>query len=543
MVRKKMKWLILFLVLSATAHGQQIVEGKIVDSETRKPVSFASIIVMGTTKGTSSNLEGQFTLVVAGDVSLKITSVGYESIVVKSNANLQTIELKPTAIQLSEVVVFNRKVNPRRIVRLAFANIRNNYDDQPFLEKFFYRHYCKDNSTYGRLIEAFVDVWKDQGYLTARNNSEQVRVTQLRRSLDKTTMAQGHEPISLNNILHADLVSHQAPIRNSHLSFYADVSNLKSDIDDYSFIFDGVTSYDGQEVYKINYTYKKDSILMTSGKFQTLTQVEGALFITIDKHAFVKAEENKRFGQSSVRTSAYYRKFNDRYYPYQLIREGQNILGDGRTHAFRIDLTSVEIDTDARQGFVGGEPGRDELLNVHYDSVFWKNNSILRTTPLEDEIIRDLGGGISLTTQFHLYRQYEMNTHNGGIKGEEKFGWLRNFSKGRQPLYLVFWSSDCALYLRELEAAKTLQKKYRNKITFVFLSTDDDEKIWQDAISRYALFSEGIVNYRVTEDGDLFKRFNVKDTPTFGLILKNGEYVNAKPPSALNDEELQDLLK
>jgi len=133
---------------ASTTYAQQIIEGRIVDAETKKPVSFASIIVLGTTKGTSTNLEGQFTLIVAGDVSLKITSIGYQSVVVKSSSHLQPIELKPTAIQLGEVVVFNKKVNPRKIVRHAFENIHNNYDDRPFLEKFFYRHYCKDNSAY-----------------------------------------------------------------------------------------------------------------------------------------------------------------------------------------------------------------------------------------------------------------------------------------------------------------------------------------------------------------------------------------------------------
>lgn len=537
-----MKWVIVLLLFASTTQAQQIIEGRVVDAETKKPVSFASIVVLGTTKGTSSNLEGQFTLSVSGVASLKITSIGYESIVVRTNTNLQSIELKPTAIQLNEVVVFNKKVNPRKIVRMAFANIHANYEDHPFLEKFFYRHYCKDNSSYGRLIEAFVDVWKDQGY-HMQNNEEVVRVTQLRRSLDKTTLAQGHEPISLHSILHADLVAHQLQTKSEHLSFYADVSDLKTDFSDYTFTFEGATSYDGQEVYKINYVYKKDSALLTSGKYQMLTQVDGTLFITIENPAFVKTEETKRLGQSSVRTSAYYRKFNDRYYPYHLSREGQNILADNSSHFFRIDLTSVEIDNDASKQFAGREPTREELLNIHYDSVFWNNNSILKTTPLEDEIIRDLGGGISLDKQFDLYRQYELNTSDGGTNGEEKFNWLRSFNKGRQPLYVFFWSSDCALYLKELEAAKALQKKHRNKITFVFLALDDDEKAWKEAISRFALFSEGVVNYRMGEDSELAKSLGVNSTPAFGLFLKTGEYLVAKPPSNLTDEEIQNLLK
>lgn len=537
-----MKWIIFFWTSSFAALGQQMVEGKIVDAETKKPISFASIIVLGTAKGTSSNLEGEFTLALTGEASLKITSIGYESMVVKSSANLRPIALKPTAIQLSEVVVFNKKVNPRKIVRMAFAGIRNNYDDHPFLEKFFYRHYCKDNETYGRLIEAFVDVWKSGGYLSTPS-SEEVQVTQLRRSLDRTTMAQGHEPISIRNILHADLVGHQSRDRSEHLSFYSDISNLQADFGDFEFTFDGVTTYDGQEVYKINYAYKKDSALLTSGKYQSLATVDGTLFISMDKYAFVKAEETKHFGENSVRSSAYYRKFNERYYPYHLIREGQNYLADSTKHSFRIDLTSVEIDSDVNKKFTGREPSREQLLSITYDSVFWNNNSILKTTPLEDEIIRDLGGGFSLDKQFDLYRHYELNTHDGGTNGEKKFNWLREFSEGKLPLYLFFWSSDCGLYLKELEAAKELQRKFRNKVSFVFLSLDDDEKIWQQAVSRYALFAEGIINYRIGGHSELIKRLDVKGTPAFVLLLKSGEHVRSKPPSELNVIELQSLIK
>ncbi|HTH58322.1 MAG TPA: carboxypeptidase-like regulatory domain-containing protein [Cyclobacteriaceae bacterium] len=537
-----MRWLIVFIFFVSVAHAQHIIEGKIIDAETKKPVSFASIIVLGTSKGTSSNLDGQFTLAITEEVSLKITSVGYESAEIKSSANLQAIALKPTAVQLGAVVVFNKKVNPRKIVRMAFAAIRDNYDTHPFLEKFFYRHYCKDNEAYGRLIEAFVEVWKGNGYQLSQND-EEVRVTQLRRSLDKTTMAQGHEPMSLSNILRADLVGHQARGKSEHLSFYSDISHLQSDFSDFDFMFDRVTTYDGQDVYQIDYTYKKDSVLLTSGKYQRLASVEGTLFIAMDSYAFVKAEETKRFGESSIRTLAYYRKFNNRYYPYHLIREGQNYLADDNTHSFRIDLTSVEIERGAKEKFAGQKPTREQLLSIPYDSAFWNNNSILKTTPLEDEIIRDLGGGFSLDKQFDLYRQYELNTHDGGSNGEEKFKWLRNFSKEKQPLYLFFWSSDCALYVRELDAAKELQKKYRNKILFVFLSVDDDETLWQQTISKYSLFSEGIINYRIGGNSDVAKQVNVTQAPTFRFILRNGDYVSMKPPSNLSDQELKAMLK
>jgi hypothetical protein len=205
--------ILIFLISSFSAFGQQIIQGQIVDKETSLPIPFASIGIVGSSKGTSSNLNGEFSLAIPESTSIKVSCVGYESVVLSTVQEFKLIKLKPVSTQLGEVVVFERAVNPKKIVRRAFANIAKNYDGLPMLQKFFYRHYCKDDSVYGRLIEAAVDVWKNQGYRTSRSYAgehEEIKVTQLRRSVDKTAMAQGHEPIAIKNILQADGVAYQA---------------------------------------------------------------------------------------------------------------------------------------------------------------------------------------------------------------------------------------------------------------------------------------------------------------------------------------------
>jgi thiol-disulfide isomerase/thioredoxin len=530
-----MRWGVIFLVFGPAAFCQQLMEGKIVDADTGEPVSFASIGIIGTSKGTSSNLNGQFTLPIAGSVTLKITCVGYESKEISAKENIQLIKLKPSATQLNQIVIFSKAVNPDKIVRKAFAGISKNYVNQPFLQKFFYRHYCKDDSVYGRLIEAFVDVWKQDGYRSIQKSAgdkEQIRVTQIRRSLDNTVMAEGHEPIAVGNILQADIVGYQTPQRSQHISFYTDVSNLKTDFENYSFVFKGSTTYDGEDVYEISYTYKKDSVLTTSGKYLALTEISGLLYITMDTHAIIKTEEIKKYGPNYIRTSAYYRKYKDRYYPYQLSRDGENHHADKTSHSFHIDLMSVEMQTDITEKFMGREPGRAELLKIPYDSVFWSTNTILKTTPLELEIIRDLGKGNSLDKQFYLYRQYEMNISDGGKNGVEKFNWFKEDSRGKRIVYLFFWEGDCKPYLADVEFAKRLHKKYRNQVTFVFVSLNDDEIQWQQTVSKYNLTSDGIINYRIGKNTEIQKFFKVKEVPSFILISRNGEVSDfAKHPS------------
>ena len=534
------------MLVSQAALCQQLIEGKIIDAETSQPIPFASIGIVGTSKGTSSNLNGQFTLPTAGSATLKITCVGYESKEVTTTSNVLLIKLKASTTQLNQIVIFDKSVNAQKIVRKAFESVRKNYINQSFLQNFFYRHYCKDDSVYGRLIEAFVDVWKEKGYRSLQHKAgdhEQIRVTQIRRSLDNTKMAQGHEPISVKNILQADVVGYQTPQPSEHLSFYTDVSNLKTDFENYSFDFKGITTYDGEDVFRINYTYKKDSALTTSGRHLVLTEITGSLYITMHKHAIVKTEEIKRYGANYVRTSTYYRKYNERYYPYHLVREGAN---PNAAHSFHIDLTSVEIQTNAFEKFVGREQGRDELLKIPYDSIFWNNNPILKTTPLELGIIRDLGKGNSLDKQFLEYQQYELNVNDGGKNGVEKFNWFKDYSKGKKSLYLFFWKGDCMSYLADVERIKQLHKKYRNLIAFIFLSLEDDELQWKQIVSKYNLTSDGIINYRIGKDSEIEKLYKVDQVPFFVLIARSGEVLDRKakhPSDPQLEEDFKLLLK
>lgn len=185
-------WLLIF---SITGYAQVRITGKIIDRDSRQPIPFASIGIVGTSQGTSSNIDGEFSLVIPDKASIKVSCVGYVSAIISNPEQMKLIELTPYAIELQEIVVTSKSVNPSMVVRRALASIRKNYPQESFYQRFFYRHYCKDDDRYGRLIEAFVDVWKHSGYRSFRRfggEREEIRVTHLRRSLDNTVLAAGH---------------------------------------------------------------------------------------------------------------------------------------------------------------------------------------------------------------------------------------------------------------------------------------------------------------------------------------------------------------
>ncbi len=534
---------LLLLIIGSVAWGQQRVDGIVIDKESGKPVPFASLAILKTPHGTSSNFEGQFSLILPDTFSVKISCIGYESAIVRSVQELKIVKLKPSETQLAAIVVFQREINPKRVVRKAFANIHNNYDTESFLQRFFYRHYTRKDSLYERLIEASVDVWKNQGYRSTRSRAgekEEMRVTQLRRSLDIAGMVRGEKPLYLGHILQSDIAGYQTPARREHLNLFESMSNLRTDFDSYNFTFDGITNYDGQEVYKIKYAYKKDSVLTVSG-YQEMPQSTGSLYITTGNYAFVKIEDVKFDQYNTIRTTCFYRKQGVNYYPYHFIREGQNSFIDKKNSFFHIDLISLEVRSGETKKFSGQEPDRETLLSIPYDSGFWNRTSILKTTPLEDDIIHHLGGGLSLNQQFYLYKQYERNVTDGGKDGEEKLKWLIRDSEDKRILYVCFWDENFKTYLAETEYFKQLNLLYKNHVTFVMVSLLEDEEKWQQILTDYNLFSDGIINYRIGERSDIAKKFKVKNTPAYVLISKQGEAnLNAKYP---NDPAIEVVLK
>ncbi|MEJ7659251.1 MAG: carboxypeptidase-like regulatory domain-containing protein [Hymenobacter sp.] len=65
-------------LLSQLAAAQGLVTGKVLDRQTRQPVPYASVVVAGTSLGTTSNAEGEFGLRVAQlPAKLLAFSLGY----------------------------------------------------------------------------------------------------------------------------------------------------------------------------------------------------------------------------------------------------------------------------------------------------------------------------------------------------------------------------------------------------------------------------------------------------------------------------------
>ncbi|MEW6652756.1 MAG: TonB-dependent receptor [Bacteroidota bacterium] len=110
---------VLFLVIlftTTTATGKRNIAGLLIDSETSKPVPFASVIIIELNVGTESSQEGTFTFsnIEEGVYTLRMLHIGYKEKLVKikldDNSKSQfLIYLLPKSIEISSVIISDKQ--------------------------------------------------------------------------------------------------------------------------------------------------------------------------------------------------------------------------------------------------------------------------------------------------------------------------------------------------------------------------------------------------------------------------------------------------
>lgn len=110
------------LLISSAAFAQQMkVTGKVVD-EQNEPVVGATVQVEGTTTGTATNVDGQFTLEVNSGARLRFSYVGFKTLTIKA-ANGMKVTMQEDANTLNEVVTIGYGSVKRKDVTTAVSSV------------------------------------------------------------------------------------------------------------------------------------------------------------------------------------------------------------------------------------------------------------------------------------------------------------------------------------------------------------------------------------------------------------------------------------
>jgi thiol-disulfide isomerase/thioredoxin len=89
-------------------------------------------------------------------------------------------------------------------------------------------------------------------------------------------------------------------------------------------------------------------------------------------------------------------------------------------------------------------------------------------------------------------------------------------------VYIDFWSRGCAPCLAEMKDAKKIREHFKDKpVRFVYISLDNDDKTWTDAIKQFEING---INTRPAKGSDLEKKYGANAIPAHFLLDKEGKF-------------------
>jgi hypothetical protein len=394
-------FLVLICALSAfVSTAQKItVSGKVVDKETKEPLQFATVGIVGKSIGTITNLQGEFDFHIPGELRnniLAITMLGYKTFEAPAWSLLSdslVIQAEKSNLVLKEVVVSD-SLKGGDILHIALSRIDQNYPDKPFMMEGFYRDLKKVADTYVSLLEAAVKIY-DEDYKEPRNKfklRERVGLKEVRRSLGYSSKFTSF--FDQGNLLE-DLLLHNS-IRYRHLPEEDEfLKQLVREKDNY---------FNDQPVYVV--THKADQMTMLIDK-------KTFAIIHFEDENTTNDYVGKKRGLTSklvkVKRVIDFKLFDNKLYLNYLTVDSQINWYDEETNELKFEtrlqqqllVNSVEPNTTKKIGM------REKMKNYGlqyqdqaYNKEFWDNYNVIKASQLDKKIIRDLEREESLESQF-----------------------------------------------------------------------------------------------------------------------------------------------
>lgn len=118
-------WIVLSILLSGQIFAQQAITGRVVDSETEEPLPGVSIVISGTTLGTITNTDGDFTISVPeGNNQLEFSMIGFEKQIIRiTDSNVINVRLETEITALNEVVVTGYSTQSRAEMTTSISKL------------------------------------------------------------------------------------------------------------------------------------------------------------------------------------------------------------------------------------------------------------------------------------------------------------------------------------------------------------------------------------------------------------------------------------
>jgi len=124
--------ILLILSQSISLFGQQQVRGVVLDADTDKAMSFVNIAVVGSTYGTVSNQNGEFTInleKIDQTDSIAFYYIGYETFTTEicDLRDGMTVKLKEKPVKLRTIAIIANPYSPKELIKKALERKEDNY--------------------------------------------------------------------------------------------------------------------------------------------------------------------------------------------------------------------------------------------------------------------------------------------------------------------------------------------------------------------------------------------------------------------------------
>mgnify|MGYP005915171187 FL=1 len=379
------------------------VSGVVKDKQNKKRLEYVNISIPGSTSGTITNEEGEFSFKIKDASHVKaveVSHIGYYNNKVTLNGgdiSDLTVWMTPYENMLDEIIIHARE--PRLIVEEAVRKIPTNYSKKANMLTGFYRETAQKGKRYINISEAVIDIYK-----TPYNESA---------DRDRVQIYKGRKLLSQKK---SDTLAVKL-LGGPTMSVYVDIVKNPDVLLDleclpyYTFKMEESTNIDNRPQYVISF---QPQVIMPYALYY------GKLYIDKERLSFTRAEFNLSMDDRNKATQAILKKkpFGLRFRPLEVaylvtykerngvtylnyIRNGVRFKCDWKRKLFSTNYTIISemVVTDGKEDNVGGIPYKmafkesqslsDKVENF-MDEDFWGAYNIIEPTESLDSAVNKL---------------------------------------------------------------------------------------------------------------------------------------------------------
>ncbi len=382
----------------------RVLDAQLVDAQTGEPVSYANVYATSGL-GTISNSDGEFRLPVADTAHVRISFIGYETVVLPVSKVGKVVRLKPATYDIAEVTVLpSGDKLATHVIKKAIKEFRRSRKVQG---NYFYRQVTQTDSVCNEYIEAFF--WGRTAYSFPTAYLLEGRYAGLPSdSLTRYQYVTNFFTLSQLAVVAPDLVGDIhgiiSPLRENFKRYYKVTYNtLRSASpttpDCYVLYFDPLPIVSSPILQTVVYVDMKTlGVLRCEGNLLGLTMQD---IVTGEEHDFV-AHLNFSFRRvGDLFDPKTHDALNSRHSYSELVTVSANAVTTFigrpvRMHSVLYNLSENELTGRTQPDFslqIGEQTDlKTAISHTSYNPAFWQQNETVKRTQLEETVLHMMEG-------------------------------------------------------------------------------------------------------------------------------------------------------